>query len=159
MTSHEVYTKQGIYHGLPTFPASLKDQTAIVTGANGISGQYMLRVLLNSPSRWKKIYALSRTPPTGIKSSRVEHIAVDLLSGVDKIEEELIKRNVRANYVFFFAYKEVSGKGGELWAGQEQMVQENGMYSLCRSKVQVWFLLDVTTRALQSSTSRLHPRH
>ena len=117
-----------VYHGLPTFPSSLKGRTVIVTGANGISGQYMLRVLLKSPERWTKIYALSRRPPIGISSPRVEHISVDLLGGVEKIESELLRRNVTADYIFFFAYIEVAGEEGELWGGQKQMVQANGVY-------------------------------
>lgn len=32
----------GIYHGLPVFPDTLQGLTAIVTGANGISGTYMV---------------------------------------------------------------------------------------------------------------------
>lgn len=119
--------ESGVYRGLPSFPAFPAPRTAIVTGANGISGQYMLRVLLESPQRWGKIYALSRTPPTGIESPRIQHIAVDLLGGVDKIKEELSTHNVKADYVFFFAYKEVSGKNaGELWSGQQEMADLNG---------------------------------
>lgn len=34
----------GIYHGLPVFPEYLEGSTAIVTGANGISGTYMVRI-------------------------------------------------------------------------------------------------------------------
>ena len=34
---------RGIYHGLPVFPDSIRGLTAIITGANGISGHYMLR--------------------------------------------------------------------------------------------------------------------
>ena len=40
---------RGIYHGLPVYDASLKGLTAIITGANGISGYYMLRVLAQDP--------------------------------------------------------------------------------------------------------------
>jgi nucleoside-diphosphate-sugar epimerase len=119
--------KSGVYHGLPKFPTDSAPSTAIVTGANGISGQYMLRVLLEAPERWKKIYALSRTPPTGIDCPRIQHVAVDLLGGVEKIRSELEKHDVKADYVFFFAYKEVSGeKDGELWSGQQEMANLNG---------------------------------
>ena len=70
----------------------------------------MLRALLEAPERWGKIFTLSRTPPTGIDSPRVQHIAIDLLSGVDNIKAALSRSNVKADYAFFFAYKEVSGK-------------------------------------------------
>lgn len=33
---------RSIYHGLPVFPGELKGLTAIVAGANGISGDYMV---------------------------------------------------------------------------------------------------------------------
>lgn len=33
----------GIYHGLPVFPEHLEGLTAIITGANGISGTHMVR--------------------------------------------------------------------------------------------------------------------
>jgi len=39
---------EGIFHGLPTFPdQDGKKYTAIVTGANGISGSEIVDVLLN----------------------------------------------------------------------------------------------------------------
>ncbi|RBQ69411.1 hypothetical protein FVER14953_20946 [Fusarium verticillioides] len=47
---------EGPYVGLPSFEQ--KDLTALVTGANGISGQHMLRVLAKNPDCWPKIYAL-----------------------------------------------------------------------------------------------------
>lgn len=34
---------KSIYHGLPVYPESLQGLTAIVTGANGISGNHMVR--------------------------------------------------------------------------------------------------------------------
>jgi hypothetical protein len=45
MSSSDIQTvhSQGIYHALPTFAS--KGHTAIVTGANGISGQAMLKSL------------------------------------------------------------------------------------------------------------------
>lgn len=32
----------GIYHGLPVFPENVGGLTAIITGANGISGTHMI---------------------------------------------------------------------------------------------------------------------
>lgn len=63
MSSQQTVYSRGIYHGLPVHDPSIKGLTAIITGANGISGHYMLRVLAQSPERWAKIYCLSRRPP------------------------------------------------------------------------------------------------
>ena len=123
--SSQVFS-QGIYHGLPTFPDIPDGQTAIVAGANGISGQYMLKVLAANPKRWKKVYAFSRRPPQGFNAPTIEHFALDFLAGVDSIKSIFEKHNVKADYVFFFAYKEASGSNGELWGGQEEMCNENG---------------------------------
>src|ERR1700744_379042 len=86
----------GIYHALPTFPASLTNLTAIVTGANGISGNYMLRVLARSPSRWKRIICLSRRPPLipGGLPPNAEHIAVDFLNNPEQIAQVLKDKKV-----------------------------------------------------------------
>ncbi|OAX84531.1 hypothetical protein ACJ72_01100 [Emergomyces africanus] len=53
---------KGIHHGLSVIPESdtRKGLTAIVTGANGISGSHMVRVLAESPERWANIYSMSR---------------------------------------------------------------------------------------------------
>jgi aspartate-semialdehyde dehydrogenase len=125
-TSSNVVSR-GVYNGLPTYPESTKGLTAIVAGANGISGQYMLKVLTQSPERWTKIYALSRRPPTGVDAPQIEHLALDFLSGVESIAAKVKEKNIRADYIFFFAYKEASDESGELWAGQDQMVKENGI--------------------------------
>ena len=118
-------TSNGPYVGLPTF--SETGLTALVAGANGISGQYMLRVLSQNPQRWTKIYSLSRRPPQGFNAPNVEHVALDFLSGEENIRKTLNEKGVKkVDFVFFFAYKEASGPDGELWAGQEQMVEENG---------------------------------
>ena len=41
MTQQLIQSK-GIYHGLPVYPESQEGLTAIVTGANGISGDHMV---------------------------------------------------------------------------------------------------------------------
>jgi hypothetical protein len=98
--STKVVVSNGIYHGLPTYPESpdLSGLTAIITGANGISGYHMLKVLAAAPERWKKIYCLSRRPPPdyffaelGEGANRVEHISVDFLSEPEEIAKELGK--------------------------------------------------------------------
>lgn len=84
----ELVRSHGIFHALPTYPdsASYQNLTAIVTGANGISGYHMVKVLAAAPERWSKIYCLSRRPPPdyffddlGEGAARVEHVEVDFL--------------------------------------------------------------------------------
>lgn len=87
--SNQIVVSKGIFQGLPTFPQTpeLTGLTAIITGANGISGYHMLKVLAAAPERWEKIYCLSRRPPPdyffldlGDGASRVEHVCADFLS-------------------------------------------------------------------------------
>ena len=97
---------RGIYHGLPVFPSSINNLTAVVTGANGISGYYMLKVLSQSPQRWSKIYCLSRRPPLipGGLPDNVTHIALDFLKDPQEIAAVLKEKGVKADYVFFYSY-------------------------------------------------------
>lgn len=83
------------YYALPTYDPSTQGLTALITGANGISGFHLTKVLAAAPERWKKLHCLSRKPPAdyfwdempnGAKG-RVEHVSVDFLAG----EEELVK--------------------------------------------------------------------
>lgn len=94
------YTVQskGIYHGLPVYPSSLKGLTAIVTGANGISGYHMVKVLAQSPERWSKIYCLSRRPPAipGGLPANAEFVSVDFLKEPKEIAEVLKSNHVTA---------------------------------------------------------------
>lgn len=100
-TRNTVYS-QGFLYGLPGFPDDprFKNLTALVTGANGISGYHLVRVLAANPERWSRIYCLSRRPPPenffedlGEGATRVKHIAVDFLSEPANIAEQL-KENV-----------------------------------------------------------------
>lgn len=118
----------GIYHGLPVYPPDLTGLTAIITGANGISGYYMYRVLSQSPQRWKKIYCLSRRPPLipGGLPAHVEHIPLDFLRQPQDIAEVLRERSVTADHVFFFSYIQVEPKeGAGLWSDAEEMARVN----------------------------------
>ncbi|KAK5071075.1 hypothetical protein LTR64_007578 [Lithohypha guttulata] len=126
-STQQVQTK-GIYHGLPVYDPSVKGLTAIITGANGISGHYMLRVLSQSPERWSKIYCLSRRPPyiPGGLPSNAEHIAVDFLKSPSEIASVLKDKGVKADYIFFFTYLQpppAEGKG--LWSDAQEMVRVN----------------------------------
>lgn len=94
--STQVVVNDGPFRGLPTYADDVKDLTAIITGANGMSGYHMVRVLAAAPQRWKKIYCLSRRPPPanffedlGEGAKLIEHIPVDFLSDPAKIAEAL----------------------------------------------------------------------
>lgn len=91
---------EGIFHGLPVFPDhDRKGYTAIVTGANGISGAHILRTLANTPERWSKIYALSRKPPNfnfKIDHEKVTFISTDFLDTPEKIAKVLQDAKVSA---------------------------------------------------------------
>lgn len=129
MPNQQVVQSKGIYHGLPVHPSSLKGLRAIITGANGISGNYMLRVLAQNPERWSKIYCLSRRPPAiadGLPKN-AEHIALDFLKNPKEIAQVLKERGVEAEYVFFYSYIQVKPKeGGGLWSNAEEMCKVNG---------------------------------
>jgi nucleoside-diphosphate-sugar epimerase len=91
-----VIQKKGIFHNLPTFPQhDGKKYTAIVTGANGISGSAIVDVLAESPERWSTIYAMSRRPPASNKSN-VKTIAADFLKSPEELAELFVKEGVKA---------------------------------------------------------------
>jgi nucleoside-diphosphate-sugar epimerase len=93
MASHTVVSK-GIFHGLPTFPEyDGKKLSIIVTGANGISGSAMVKVLSEAPERWNKIYALSRRPATYPASRNIVSIAVDFLDNTPEAIAKVLKEH------------------------------------------------------------------
>jgi hypothetical protein len=128
MSNQQLVESKGICHGLPVYPFSLKGLTAIITGANGISGNYMLRVLAQDPERWTKIYCLSRRPPSipdGLPQN-AEHIPLDFLKEPAEIAKVLKEKSVKADYVFFYSYVQVKPKeGGGLWSDAEEMCKVN----------------------------------
>ena len=124
----------GIFHNLPTFSPDIKGLTAVVTGANGISGFHTMRVLLESPQRWKKIWAASRRPPpeemmsllTDDQRSRVEHVACDFLSKPEDIAQALKEKGVTADYVFFYSYLQPKPKpGAAAWSNAQELADTN----------------------------------
>ena len=128
MSQIQQIQSKGIFHGLPVYPDSISGLTAIITGANGISGHYMLEVLTQDPKRWKKIYCLSRRPPTikGGLPDHVEHIPLDFLKEPKEIASTLREKNVTADHVFFFSYIQPPPKPGQgLWSDAEEMVRVN----------------------------------
>ncbi|RMY45537.1 hypothetical protein D0865_09850 [Hortaea werneckii] len=91
----------GIYHGLPVFPENFGGLTAIITGANGIPGTHMLRVLCKHPKRWSKIYALSRRAPYMDLPPHVEHVTMDLLQSPEQIARQLKEGDIKADLCSF----------------------------------------------------------
>lgn len=91
-TIQTVYS-EGIFHGLPTFPDhDGKKYTAIVTGANGISGSEMVNVLAGAPERWDTIYAISRRLPAST-NPRVKNISADFLNSTPEALASLFKQH------------------------------------------------------------------
>ncbi|EME80752.1 uncharacterized protein MYCFIDRAFT_35190 [Pseudocercospora fijiensis CIRAD86] len=126
--------KSGIFNNLPTFNPSITGKTALITGANGISGFHTMRALLDSPERWTKIWAASRRPPpeemmnllSEEHRSRVEHVACDFLSKPEEIAKQLQDKGVKADYVFFYSYAQPKPKeGAPVWSNAEELVEVN----------------------------------
>ena len=125
----------GIFKSLPTFSPEIKGLTAIVTGANGISGFGTMRVLLESPQRWKKVYTLSRKPPppemmellTSEQRERVEHVNVDFLGKPEDIASAMKEKGVTADAVFFYSYAQPKTdiKGSHPWANAQELADIN----------------------------------
>jgi hypothetical protein len=120
---------QGIFHDLPTFPAhSNTKYTALITGANGISGSEIVDVLAAAPERWKTIYALSRKPPQS-KNPRVKGIAADFLSSSPQELAGLFgEQGVKdVDYVFFTSYLPPPAPEGEaIWSNSGELDTVNG---------------------------------
>jgi NAD(P)-dependent dehydrogenase (short-subunit alcohol dehydrogenase family) len=116
----------GIYHGLPEFDSC--GNTAIVTGANGLSGQAMLKILLAHSDRWTSIYALSQGPPleSGYTGKQVHHTSVNFLADAREVAKVLKDNDVKSGYCFYFSYKES--------ADPAVMYAENGNASRFYSK-------------------------
>jgi hypothetical protein len=83
----------GIYRGLPVYDASYHGKTALVAGANGISGSHMLKAMSRHPEIWSHVYALSRRPPQMNLppkfAKNVSHHAIDLLTTSEQVGKEL----------------------------------------------------------------------
>jgi hypothetical protein len=89
---------RGIYAGLPTYDENIKGLSAIVLGANGISGYHMLRVLSESPERWSEVTAFSRRPQMNAKGvgANVRQEALDLMQSPEEIAKVLKEKKVKA---------------------------------------------------------------
>lgn len=135
-----------IFHGLPSLEQhDGKGYSAIVTGSNGISGANLVKVLAESPQRWKTIYALSRRPPKEKFPANVIHIACDFLEPAELIARKLRSLNVQVygeassygsrpelrqslrNYVFFMSYIQPPPLPNQgLWSDVEETERVNG---------------------------------
>lgn len=133
-SEHYPVQHKGIFHNLPTFDPSITGLTAIITGANGISGFHTMRALLESPQRWSKVYALSRRPPPpemmallpADHRSRVQHVACDFLNSPESIAEALKAANVTATHVFFYSYLQPKPPPGtKIWSNADELVKVN----------------------------------
>ncbi|KAL9088197.1 MAG: hypothetical protein Q9165_006324 [Trypethelium subeluteriae] len=123
---------RGIFHGLPVYPPEISGLTAIITGANGISGHYMLRVLSQDPQRWTKIYCLSRRPPLipGGLPPNAQHIPLDFLQDPQTIAAGLHSAGVtHVDHIFFYSYIQPPPKQGStgLWSDADEMVRLNSL--------------------------------
>ena len=87
---------KGIYYNLPTFRQhDGKKYSAIVTGANGITGSAIVDVLASSPERWGTVFAMSRKPGSR-KDSNVENIAADFLKSPESLATLFKEEGVKA---------------------------------------------------------------
>ncbi|KAL4797711.1 hypothetical protein BDV19DRAFT_387139 [Aspergillus venezuelensis] len=147
-TSTYTVKSHGPIHGLPTYPSTPEctNLTAIVTGANGLSGYNMVRVLAAAPERWRKIYCLSRSEPSesfftdlglgvgdgkdtrGVRK-RVEHVAVDFMNGKEEIARVLRGRIQveKVDHIFFFSYSQPPQEGNVLgmWSDAKALTRVN----------------------------------
>lgn len=96
-------------------------------GKSPRSTSTQIRVLASNPTRWKKIYALSRRPPSGSWPDTVQHIPLDFLSSPEEIATVLREKKIKPDYVFFFSYVLVVDEKGALQWGDERLVERNSM--------------------------------
>jgi hypothetical protein len=105
----------GIYHGLPTFLSDAGSHCAIVCGANGISGQAMLKVLAANKYRWPDIYSLSRGiyrdggtdgRGVGVDCAQISHVQLDFTIEPRLIARDMKEYGIHGEYVFWFVYQD-----------------------------------------------------
>ncbi|KZO91453.1 hypothetical protein CALVIDRAFT_568248 [Calocera viscosa TUFC12733] len=121
---------EGIFHGLPDWSSpEYKDKTAIVAGANGISGAYMLRVMADHPEIWKTVYSISRRPPQEALPANFHSLTLDLFdtdgAGVGKALRALGVE--RIDYAFFYAFMPTQASDKRtLFKEDEELANING---------------------------------
>lgn len=113
--------QSGIYHNLPDFDPSIKGLSAVICGANGISGSNAIRALLDASHRWTYIYTLARRPLSDKQLSlipkdlhnRIKHVSIDLSASSKDVAKQLKDAGVRADYVFYYAYAQPPSDDGK----------------------------------------------
>ncbi|KAF3931655.1 hypothetical protein ABW20_dc0108746 [Dactylellina cionopaga] len=75
--------------------------TAIVTGATGILGGAIVQALGKDPTKWTKVYALSRSQKQDC-AANVEHHFIDLTSSAEEMAKQL--EGIEVDFCFFAAY-------------------------------------------------------
>ncbi|EXF85170.1 NAD dependent epimerase/dehydratase [Colletotrichum fioriniae PJ7] len=150
----------GIYRNLPTFDESIEGLTAIITGANGISGFNTMRALLDSPKRWKTIFCLSRRPPpeemmnllSTDARSRIEIVTCDFLDEPASIAKSMKEAGVRADHVFYYSYIH------KLWTDVDGLVESN--VALLKNFLEALELADIKpTRFILQTGGKSHGVH
>ncbi|KAK3673526.1 hypothetical protein LTR78_006430 [Recurvomyces mirabilis] len=114
---------QGHCHGLPSLDDNIRGLSAIVVGASGMSGQSMVDILVQTPTRWNKIFALCRRPPKATAES-VKHVPMDLLKTPEDNAATLSEHSVRADVVFFFGYVQLSAEERKYSGASEDSAQK-----------------------------------
>lgn len=93
-----------------------------------------MRALLDTPDRWSKIYALSRSPPSDDllsllseqQRSRIQHVSIDLSSSGKQIAQSFKSAGVQADYVFYYAYlNPKSGKSAMDPSSADELIEAN----------------------------------
>jgi hypothetical protein len=93
-----------------------------------------MRVLLESPERWTKVYCLSRRPPPpemmdllpAEQRSRVVHVASDFLSRPEEIAKAIKDEIKSVDVVFFYSYLQPKPKpGAGAWSNAQELVDVN----------------------------------
>ncbi|KAF2819314.1 hypothetical protein CC86DRAFT_431876 [Ophiobolus disseminans] len=162
--SNESFTvrQSSIYRNLPTFP-NVAGLTAIVPGATGISGWNTIRSLLDSPTRWTKIYAMSRSLPgkelmnllSAEQQSRVQHLAVDFSGKPQDVAESLSAVREPNPYVFFYAYIQPKTEGDEkVWGNVEKLNEVNT--ALFASFLEALEIAEITPKRILLQTGGKH---
>ncbi|KAH7389970.1 hypothetical protein BKA66DRAFT_489447 [Pyrenochaeta sp. MPI-SDFR-AT-0127] len=81
-------------------------RVALVTGANGISGNALIEHLIRQPrSEWDRIIITSRTPPKAYwQDARVEFIPLDFMQPVEKLIPIMQEECQNVTHAFFTSY-------------------------------------------------------
>lgn len=76
-------------------------ETAIVTGATGITGSAIVEHLCKD-SHYKQVFTLSRSQPSSLQNDKIKHAHMDLQSSAQDMAKDL--SHVTGSIIFFCAY-------------------------------------------------------